>query len=124
MVQICLPDHLKDRKHEDYKLWPFNQIPRAWTAFCWGRPKLIAGNQTRLKGGAPKPIGEPGSWQISYYPDVHGLWKLVAWYIALTLPNWRHFRLGARWDDVDNYVQWPSIATRWFPANGERDTST
>lgn len=98
----------------------------------------------------PGPIGEHGSWQISEFPDAPwwlpmpwlaafycavwapGLWKLLAaaavpfcpYYMALTTRGGRHFRIGPRWDDVDGYVEWPSIATRKFPSEGERDTST
>jgi hypothetical protein len=88
---------------------------------------MIAGNQIhRAEGGAPMPIGEASSWQLSYYPHAP-LWaKPFAWYVAATTKNGRHFRLGARWDDVDNYVQWPSIASRFYdPAKDmQRDTSS
>ena len=69
--------------------------------------------------GSPKPINPPGSWQISRFPGG----PLFSWYFGFTLKNGWHFRIGARWDDVDSYVQWPSIAVRHLPL--ERvDTST
>lgn len=62
-----------------------------------------------LKVVYPRPIGEPGSWQFSFFPQ--GPW--FAMYLAFTLP-WinLHFRIGARWDDVDDYVEFPSIAIK------------
>lgn len=56
----------------------------------------------------PKPITQPGSWQFSYFPL--GPW--FAWYFAFTTKGGIHFRIGARWDDVDDYVEFPSIAIK------------
>lgn len=123
MSKDCLPEHLKNSKHNDF-LPGLRWIPRSWTAFCWGKPIMVWGNQIkRAEGGHPKPIGEPGSWQVSIYPNSPLGWTWAAWYVAFTFPSGRHFRIGARWDDVDNYVEWPSLATRFYPVEGERDTS-
>ena len=81
------------------------------------------------KGWAiPKPIGPTGTWQFSYYPGAPWWAWPIAWYWAWSgsvgEDGWyRHWRLGARYDDVDSYCQWPTFATRRFPQEGERDTS-
>ncbi len=118
MSKDCLPPHLRDAKHWDWPK-PLQWVPRSWTSFCFGGrvPKLLAGNQTRTRMNAigvhaPAPIGEPGSWQISWPP-----------YIALTTRSGRHFRLGLRWDDVDDYYAL-TAASRVYPPEGESDTST
>jgi len=59
----------------------------------------------------PKPITAPGTWQISKFPD--GPW--YAWYFAFTTKGGTHFRIGARWDDVDSYTEFPSIAIKRVP---------
>lgn len=125
----CLPEHLKTRKHNDW-IWPFSMIPRTWSTVCWGVPKQIAGNQEKQvanrKEGilGPAPIGELGSWQVSRYPKAPLLLKYIPLYVAITLPNGRHFRFGARWDDIDGYVTLPVIATRKFPATEDMDRNT
>lgn len=118
-----LPDHLVKEKHWDWP-WPFRCIPRKWTAFDWGSPKKVLGNQKSEKDGAPLPIGEKRSWQFSRYPNAPLGWKWAAWYVSLTLKNGRHFRIGARWDDVDGYVQWPAVASRVYTGEAVQDTST
>lgn len=118
-------------KHTDWP-WPFSLIPRKWNSVHWGAPKMIKGNQKRMRHDkttinmAPAPIGEPGSWQFSYYPKAPWYMKPFSWYIACTNKKGRHFRIGTRWDDVDNYATLFSVATRKFPLenDGERDTST
>ena len=45
----ALPEHLKDRPHEDY-FWPFSKIPRAWTSVQWDSdPVLLWGNQKNFE---------------------------------------------------------------------------
>lgn len=100
----ALPEHLANKDHNDYP-WPFSYIPRSWTAFSWGEPKRLVGHGDKT----PKPIDPPGHGQISYFPDAPW-WALKGLYIAYTTKSGIHFRLGARWDDVDSYTQWPSIA--------------
>jgi hypothetical protein len=128
MPKSNLPPSLQNRPHNDWPKW-LSWVPRGLTAWNWGEPKMVAGNQLNFaEGGIPKPIGNAGSWQISVFPNAP-LWaKPFAWYMAATLPNGRHFRVGARWDDDPNghYTQWPSIASRKYPPenNMERDTSS
>lgn len=136
-----LPPNLANRLHDDWP-WPMSQIPRRWTAFNWGLPKLLIGHglnhvadfttiwATEGQGSkatigfvvvfglrVPKPITTPGSWQLSWYPDAPWWAKPIAWYFAISFARsrenkkFRTFRLGARYDNVDNYVQWPCFPT-------------
>lgn len=129
-----------DKKHTDWP-WPFSLIPRRWTAFNWGVPELVKGNirpQDTIYTHqvskadilnyrhvfAPKPISSEGTWQLSRFPE--GPW--YAWYFALSGKRkadgkFRHWRIGARWDDVDGYTQFPAFATRRFTGGNEQDTS-
>ncbi len=121
-----------DEKHADYP-WPFSLIPRSWTAFKWGPPVLVKGANILPRDLvyvsyamriSPKPITSPGSWQLSHFPD--GPW--FAWYFAISgfrKPDgfFRHFRIGARWDSVDNYVQFPSLATRRYTGDDTQRTN-
>ncbi len=125
MPDSALPPHLQGTKHWDW--WgPFKKVPRGWTSFNWGKPKLLAGNQKETRQGAPAPIPEAGSWQLSRFPNAPGLLKYLPLYLAITLKSGRHYRIGARFDDVDNYTTMPVFATRHYPpqTGGERDTST
>lgn len=129
-----------DKKHWDWP-WPFNKISRRSTAFFWGVPSLVWGNlrpqdyilQSYVitspldvhTAFVPKPISSPNTWQISRFKA--GPW--FAWYVAYSGSKqadgmYRHWRTGARWDDVDNYTQFPSVATRRFTGHPDQDTST
>lgn len=127
MPNSALPKNLKGKLHWDWP-WPFSKIPRAWTAFKWGVPKKIWGNQNETRkskeGEGPAPIGEKGSWQVSRFPDSPSALKFLPLYLAFTTKTGRHFRVGARWDDVDNYVQFPTIASRVYSGSAVEDTST
>lgn len=129
-----------DRRHTDWP-WPFSLIPRRRTAFGWGKPEMVKGNLRpqdfiythQLSWTdplayrhifAPKPITSPGTWQLSHFPE--GPW--FAWYFAWSGKRkvdgmFRHFRIGARWDDVDGYVNWPSIATRRYTGDDTQRTN-
>ncbi len=115
MSNDALPLNLKGKRHTDFP-WPMSLIPRAWTAFSWGSPVMVKGNQHLNNdcslglycAGHPLPIGEPGSWQLSRFPK-GPRW---AWYFAFTTKGRVHFRIGARWDNEDNYVEFPSIAVK------------
>lgn len=128
MPKSALPNHLKNRRHDDW-LWPFSYIPRAWTSFNWGKPKLLIGNIDSFT--PPKPITDPNTWQLSYYPNAP-LWaKFIAWYIAYSFPRnkktnkFRQFRLGARWDNVDNYINWPTFPTlRQYTGDDSQNTKS
>lgn len=127
-MQKNLPEHLADQKHWDWP-WPFKYIPRSWNAVCWGAPKKIFGNQTP-EDGVLKPIGQPNTFQFSYYPQAPWWAKItgLAFYAAYSGDRkedgkYRHFRLGGRYDDVDDYTNLLSFATRRYQG-GIEDTST
>lgn len=129
MPSSALPPHMR-KSHGDWP-WPLSYIPRGWTAFRWGKPKLLLGDQKEARGGAPAPIGEANSWQLSYYHDAP-LWAKVtglAFYAAYSGRRgedgkFRHYRLGARWDDVDSYVTILSVASRKYDGTDNQNTST
>ncbi len=112
-----------NRRHNDW-LWPFSLVPRSWTAFKWGAPLLVKGRNILPRDLvfveaqaciSPKPVTSPGSWQLSRFPA--GPWW--AWYFAWSGKRqmdkkFLHVRVGARWDNVDGYVQFPSLAARRF----------
>jgi len=130
-----LPKHLKNRRHWDY-IWPLLLIPRWVTSWDWGVPKMIWGDQIETRSivveywepkkhywrfqkvEGPAPIGERGSWQVSRYPNGYNgmLFKTILRklpiYFAFTTRSGIHFRIGARWDDVDDYVTFPVIAIK------------
>lgn len=114
-----LPPHLAATAHTDWP-WLLKWVPRTWTSFNWGVPVLKFGSQALVRVDAksgvtgPSPIGEPDSTQVSYYPNAP-IWAkllLLNWYFALTTLRGVHYRFGARWDDVDGYVTWPSLARK------------
>lgn len=128
------------KPHSDWP-WPLRLIPRGWTAFKWGPPRFRLG---RINHGpdmkrvqvspteamwAPKPITSPGTWQFSTFPGAPW-WALpFRWYLAFSGRRaadgkFRHWRIGTRWDDVDDYVTILAIATRRFTGGDEQDTST
>lgn len=111
----------------------FNAIPRAWTSFDFGPPVLWKGWKVELvdwvvhlrssdypwlvyveNWKCPKPINPPGGWQISYFPLAPWWAKPIAWYVARSFARapdgkFRQVRFGARWDNVDKYVNWPTF---------------
>lgn len=40
MPDSALPENLKGKKHKDW-IFPFNLIPRGWTAFKWRMPPIL-----------------------------------------------------------------------------------
>lgn len=123
MPNSALPKHLQNKLHWDWP-WPFSKIPRGWTAFNWGKPKLVAGNQKETRDGSPAPIPESGAWQISIFPGAPWPIRWLPIYFAFTTRAGWNYRIGARWDDVDNYTQFPTIARRWYSGDPNQDTST
>lgn len=92
---------------------------------------MLLGDQKEQRAGAPAPIGEAGSFQVSYYPKAP-LWaKLtgLAFYAACSGAKgkdgkFRHYRVGTRYDDVDDYATILSVASRKYTGGDEQDTST
>ena len=109
MPRSCLPEHLRNRRHDDW-LWPFSYIPRAWNAFCGREPYQVPFGLYRLYewslGRSKKPIPPPGSYTV-YLWDIDGslrpyyarTWRLKNFWNGRYL----HFRIGFRWDSVDHY---------------------
>lgn len=128
MPDSALPPNLRGTTHWDYPK-PLRWVPRGWTSFKWGAPGMLAGNQRAIRVSpsgdtGPAPIGESGSFQVSRFPGAPGLLKYLPLYVAFTLPGGRHVRLGARWDNVDEYTTFPTFASRKFTGGDAQDTST
>lgn len=130
MPDSVLPSNLRGKRHTDWP-WPLSLVPRGWTAFYWGTPCKLLGNQKDTRVGSPAPIGEPGSWQFSIYPDAPWwAWALgLSWYVAFSTPRdaagaYTHFRLGTRYDDVDYYSTIFSIARTRYGKDDGRTPST
>ncbi len=87
----CLPEHLRDRKHDDWPP-PLNQIPRWANAFCGSEP--VWG-----EGSARNEIPAPGQ-ETYYLVDMDGHRRP---YYARTTENCWHFRVGFRRDGPDGY---------------------
>ena len=119
MSKEVLPENLKGADHRDYPKF-LRWIPRSWTSFNWGVPVKMAGNQKRvridgkLQTEGPSPVGEWGSWQISKFPNAPWFAKYIPAYLAFTTKKGFHFRIGARWDDVDGYTTIPTIAVKRY----------
>jgi len=112
-----LPEHLKDRVHNDYYIKSTQWIPRRWTFRKLVEPPvMILGSanhtqsQTADGGYGPSPLPLVGQWQVSAIQVKKG-WPFYLPYIALTGTRY-HFRAGVRWDNVDNYYVLNSIALR------------
>ena len=118
----CLPEWLRGKTHDDYYLTWTRWIPRSATSWCIKAPPIqLLGNQEGEALAAdgtigPKPIPRPGEWQLSIVQIKKG-WPFFLPYFAWTTEQGTHFRLGARWDDVDQYYTFPSIAIAkpWEP---------
>lgn len=122
MPRKCLPDHLKDKTHEDWFIWPLTKVPRAWWAQCgknWPMPpkRLLGWSWCVPSGQGPyteaewaeelyrysvKPIPQPGNFILSaiMYRNI-----IPLLYFAKRYKNGHFFYIGTRWDDVDNYVE-------------------
>lgn len=130
MPSSALPEKLRGTKHWDFPPG-LRWIPRAWTSYQWGKPKMLLGNQKEVRKDAPAPIGEANSWQLSFYPAAPWWAKLtgLAFYAAYSGGRgedgkFRHYRIGCRWDDVDSYSTILSVASRKYTGENSQDTST
>lgn len=123
----CLPERIRVGIHTDYTIAVTQRIPRNVTSFCLcdvAAPQaLISSNGTvfvcpfkpgstnvrTYSEGSPMPIPVPGEWHVA----VMKIREDIPWYVPYvtftTNQGW-HFRLGIRWDDVDNYYVFPSAA--------------
>ena len=113
----CLPEPFRLKPHNDYP-WGLRWVPRWATSWCMQEPPVqLLGNQkstavTPAGKRGPKPIPEPGTWQLSGMRLHINFPIYIPTYVAITTKNRFHFRIGARWDDVDHYYVFPSIALK------------
>lgn len=136
MAKEYLPLHLQNRRHDDWP-WPFKYIPRSWTTFNFGPPKLWKGKGNdfvwetvfvasrrfpiisyREIWKCPKPINPADGWQISYFPLAPWYLKPIAWYVAKSFGygkdgKFAQFRFGARWDNIDRTPASPNGYVNW-----------
>jgi hypothetical protein len=85
--------------HSDWPK-PFRWVPRRWTTWVGPAPSLadvIAGEVTLMK-----PIPQNGEWYV------------LRGYMASTTREGIHNRLGWRYDDIDNYFEFPSFTVKTF----------
>lgn len=90
--------------------WPFRLISRRLTSFDGPPPIKLAGNAdlraVTYKGELcfyAKPIPDRGQW-----------WFGWPFYFALQTKGGWYFRIGARWDDVDQYYAVPSFTIKRY----------
>lgn len=79
---------------------PLRWVPRRWTTWIGPAPTLasvIVGKVTELK-----PIPKKGEWYV------------LRGYMASTTAEGIHNRLGWRYDDVDDYFEFPSFTVKTF----------
>lgn len=112
----CLSPALKDKRHSDFPRG-LRWVPWSATSWCMEEPpKKLLGSQKSASASlagkfGPKPVPEPGTWQISVVRLKRRLPFFLP-YLAYTAKNKMHFRIGCRWDDVDHYYVFPSIALK------------
>ena len=79
---------------------PLRWVPRQWTVWIGPAPTLadvIVGEVTELK-----PIPKKGEWYV------------LRGYMASTTAEGIHNRLGWRYDDVDDYFEFPAFTVKTF----------
>lgn len=110
----ALPDNLKGKKHNDWP-WGIRWVPRAWTAFYvpWKPIKMLGNQEPRWIHVHPDhPDQVYAVWGYDPVPlndqwSIQGI-KLFSWlpylplYFTVVKFHW-HFRIGIRWDSVDDY---------------------
>lgn len=149
-----LPKHLQNRLHDDWpwpfkyipRAWTsFNigypvllngnglRFPSDFDEIVWigSIPTIYLGIWPNGFGKSfhPKPITSPGSWQLSVYPKAPWYLSPIAWYFAISFQKkadgkFHQIRFGMRWDNVDNYSNWPTFPTnRRYTGDDSQDTS-
>lgn len=136
MPDKCLPDSLKGKPHDDWKMGPIKiltWVPRSWTAWCgWAFPqppwKIFGSAGWREDDWPSVEInGETyhfGHHDQKFFNEIrkvlpiprpgHALLSAVLWLKVLPLPmfaityrNGDYFSVGIfRWDDIDKYYDW------------------
>jgi len=129
MPKSALPDHLKDKLHNDY-VWPLCYIPRAWTSFGYRSSGLLKWRQFPILIFGKKCIrwkdendnefvrSSCERWRFFNKSNFYGpatLQKLSPWSIQFSWPLHFSFhfpllwggtflyRKGCRWDPNDGY---------------------
>lgn len=121
-------EELAEMYHWDWP-WPFNKLKRKVSMFNFGEPRLLYG-EAEYHGRAPKPINPAGTWQVSWYPGAPwwAKWHLYVSYSCKRQADgkFRNFRIGPRWDNVDDYVNFVPFApsSRRYSGKAIEDTST
>jgi len=124
----CVPFHKMDDVHCDYYFRVAKYIPWGWTTRCLVQPPIMIAGNSRSTGWTangrlgPKPIPEPGEWQLSVIQVKEG-WPLYLPYFAVTFSGGMHFRIGTRWDDVDGYYVVASTSIKDMLADHATDKS-
>lgn len=115
--QLEMLDRAPILKENHFDWWLFGSIPR--TATTWYvpfPPRKIRGNaeESTWSNGALdfpycKPIPKPGQWfeNAGRTEDIVGYW-------AYTSPDGEINRWGARFDDIDGTMNWPSFRAGSF----------
>ena len=93
-------------RHTDWP-WLLSWVPRRWTAFESEIPPLqLFGN---VPPGAHLDIPARGQWTIATI--AHG--NLPLYFAIRTKSNW-YFRFGVRFDYLNKYYTFPSIALKHY----------
>lgn len=86
-------------RHEDWPK-PLSWVPRRWTCYVGPAPTMtdvIDGNVTEMR-----PIPKNGEWYV------------IRGYMASTTQEGIHNRVGFRYDDVDDYWEFPAFTVKVF----------
>ena len=59
------------------------------------------------------PLPQRGEWQLSLVQERKG-WPIYVPYFAFTTKGGWHFRVGCRWDTVDHYYTYPTLALNYY----------
>ncbi len=102
----CLSDERRNETHHDY-IFGLRWVKWRDTVVCGiDPPTQDEGNQDDniLVNGrrAPLPIPPDGEWQKSHADAQTSYWPVRLDYLAATFPGSYHFRIGWRWDNIDN----------------------
>ena len=110
MPKSALPDHLKDKLHNDW-IWPFSYIPRSWTAYKLFPPiTILKYNCTETYEWNGKTCLHPIQRKLNG--------KLFSFHINIPLFISISFRWGSRGayficgfrdDAVDKYFNFPTL---------------
>jgi hypothetical protein len=91
--------------HTDWP-FPFNRIPRSWTAFESTVPPVKIAGTERVEDNLDIP--ERGKWVIAGVGGLH-----IPVFFALTTTSGFHIRIGLlRYDYVDSYYTGPTFTIK------------